>query len=298
MVVAKPRAPGVERGLRTRCVRECLQDRLGPGAAGEVIRERAAHLVEQPTSAEQLAHPRPAGTPAPRPSDRPRWSVRFRELPYESIVFGMPCQRERCESQAGRPALGPFVQERHRLLRQLDAAGPRAARGPPRCLKQKISAPQLPSASPARRSRCSPSPGSSRVARTRRRRGRQLREEELRAGRAPPRDLSSWRSSIPDRIARASSTPGQHPGDPRPPLRTWATSRPVPTGPLRRPPRPTSLQRGQPEPLRVLLSPLDRHPRCLLAAHLQPAAQQHGLAAAGGAKRAQPLRVKRPRAGR
>lgn len=123
VVVAEPRPPRVERRHERVRVLELLQDPLRPDAAGEVVCERPAHALEDGRPQQQLAH---LGRLALEhlshevAGDSP---LAAGELGDEALGVGRPCERDRGEPQAGGPALGPLVQQRHAGVRELDAGG-------------------------------------------------------------------------------------------------------------------------------------------------------------------------------
>ena len=193
----------------------------------------------------------------------------------------MPSERDRGQPQARRPSLGALVEARHAVVRERDPARPRAGPASPSSEKRR-SVPRSSVSSPASRRRWS---AELRVL-TGCQHHPQLAAATRRGTRSSHASASTERKLVQvvdhehDRLLqRARGRPAAARPPPRP-------GRSAPGRPARRPsstaPASASMT-AQPEPLRVPLAALDRHPCHPVREprRLDPRAQQHGLAAAG-----------------
>jgi hypothetical protein len=83
-----------------------------------VIGERPAHPLKHRGAQQELAH---LGRLAFQhlSHEIPRHGpLAARELGHEALRIGMPRQRDRREAQAGRPPLGPLVEQRDPSIRE------------------------------------------------------------------------------------------------------------------------------------------------------------------------------------
>ena len=115
VVVAEPRAPGVDRRDEGVGVGEARQDGLRRRRPGQVVRERAVDPVEHRRAQQQLAHLGPLTLEDLRHQIRRHGPLTAGELADELVRIGMPGQRERRQAQARGPALRPVAEERHAL---------------------------------------------------------------------------------------------------------------------------------------------------------------------------------------
>ena len=123
VVVAKPGTGGVERGDERVLVFEPLQGRLGSGAAGECIGQRAADALENRRAQEQVAHLRRLALQHLGEEVARHGPLAARELGHEALRVRVRGQRDRRQAQTGRPSLGAFLQRVEPGIRQRDSAG-------------------------------------------------------------------------------------------------------------------------------------------------------------------------------
>ena len=112
VVVAEPGAGGVERGDERVLVFEPLEDRLGSGAAGERIGQRAADALEDRRAQEQVAYLRRLALEHLGEEVARHGPLAAGELGHEALRVRVRGQRDRRQAQTGRPSLGAFVQRR------------------------------------------------------------------------------------------------------------------------------------------------------------------------------------------
>ena len=111
-VVAKPGPGGVECGDEGVLVLEPLEDRLGPGAAGEGIGQRPADALEDRGAQEQVAHLRRLALEHLGEEVARHGALAARELGHEPLWVRVRAQRDRRQTHTGRPSLGAFLQRR------------------------------------------------------------------------------------------------------------------------------------------------------------------------------------------
>ena len=192
-------------------------------------------------------------------------------------------ERDRRQPQARRPALGALVQARDGRVRR--ARCPAASSSSPRLLQREaqIVAADLRQLA-VRRRRCSPSPGSSRVASTTCSLRRQPRQERARASRSASGERSSCRSSTTSTTGSSSASRSREQRLDHGLAAERRRGADALDQPLLADGAGQRVDDRQPEVLRVLLAALDRHPRDAVrrGLGLGPRAQQDRLAAARG----------------
>ena len=291
VVVAEPAPPGVERDDERVRVLEVLQDRLRAHAPGQGVGERTVDPLEHGGAQEQLPHVRRLTLEHLRQQVSGDGPLAAGELRDEPLGIGVPRQRDRREPQTGRPPLGPLPESRRSLIGQRD---PARLEQPPGLLegeaqvgvadiRQRARQPQAvqPEARVLARREHDPQRGGQP--------GQEALEQPERLGRAqlmqivddqddgPSEGAEVGQQVFDDRLAGE----GRRRRDPlHPPLRAGRGGE--------------GIDHREPEPLRVPLAAVDRHPRdrsggCV---GLHPGAQQRGLAATG--RRAQDDDLARP----
>ena len=130
MVVAKPGAVRVERGDERVCLLEVEQDPLRARAAGHRVGQAPRDPVEDRGPQQELPHLRRLALQHLRHQISRDASLAAGEVTHESLRVRMPVERDRCQPQAGDPALRPLVKQGHRLVCELDLARPQQ----PACL--------------------------------------------------------------------------------------------------------------------------------------------------------------------
>ena len=93
---------------------EPLEDRLGSGAAGERIGQRAADALEDRRAQEQVAHLWRLALQHLGEEIARHGPLAARELGHEALGVRVRGQRDRRQPQTGRPSLGAFVQRARR----------------------------------------------------------------------------------------------------------------------------------------------------------------------------------------
>ena len=116
VVVAEPGPGGVERGDERVLVLELLEDRLGSGAAGEGVGERAADALEDRRCAGAGRAPPAAGARAPRRGGSPPRCARCRRTRTRSAL-GPGARSARSPPGADRPAIPRCVRAAPRRRR-------------------------------------------------------------------------------------------------------------------------------------------------------------------------------------
>ena len=165
VVVAEPRPLGVERDDERVRVLQVLQDALRARAAGQDVGKRRRSPARGPTCAAAAAAPLAADAPAPRPAGtRPRSARCRRTRRTNRSGSGWPAS----ESAASRsPAAHPSVRSCSSATPSSDSTIPDACQQLARLVEREAQiGARISVSSPARRRRCSPSCGSSRVAST------------------------------------------------------------------------------------------------------------------------------------
>ena len=121
-VVAKPGPGAVECGDEGVLVLELLEDRLGPGAAGEGIGQRPADALEDRGAQEQVAHLRRLALEHLGEEVARHGALAARELGHEPLWVRVRAQRDRRQTHTGRPSLRAFLQRRDGGVRHADPA--------------------------------------------------------------------------------------------------------------------------------------------------------------------------------
>ena len=110
MVIAKPRALGVERHDERVGVLEFEQHLLRARAAGQQVGEFTVHPVDERDSQQRLLHVAWLTLEHLGHEVFANRPVGARELGYEALRIGVAAERDRRQAQAGRPTLGALVQ--------------------------------------------------------------------------------------------------------------------------------------------------------------------------------------------
>ncbi len=120
VVIAKPRAPHIERGDERVGVLELLQDPLRSRSARQMVGQRAAHAIQQRGPQQQLAHRLGLALQHLRDQVVGHGPLAARELGHEPLGIGMPGKRDGGQPQARRPPLGALVEPGHATVGELD----------------------------------------------------------------------------------------------------------------------------------------------------------------------------------
>ena len=123
MVVAKPRALGVERHDKRVRVLECQQDPFRARAASQQISQFAVDAIEQGGAQQQILDVVGLAVQHFGEQILGDRAVAAGELRDETLRVGMPGQGDRREPQARGPPFRPLVQQRRPGLRQRDTRG-------------------------------------------------------------------------------------------------------------------------------------------------------------------------------
>ena len=123
VVVAKPRALGVERDHKRVRVLELQQDPLRARAAGQQVGQLTVDAIEQGGAQEQLLDVVGLAVQHLGEQVLGDGAVAAGELGHEPLGVGVTGQRERRQPQARGPPLGPLVQQRRPSLGQRDPRG-------------------------------------------------------------------------------------------------------------------------------------------------------------------------------
>ena len=123
VVVAEPRALGVQRHDERVRVREFQQDPLRATAAGQQVRQLAVDPVEQRGAQQQILDVGRLAHQHLRDQVLRDRAVAAGELRDEPLRVGVTGQRERREPQARGPPLRPLVQQRRPGVGQRDTRG-------------------------------------------------------------------------------------------------------------------------------------------------------------------------------
>ena len=280
LVIAEPGPPRIQRDDERVGLLELLQDPLAARTSGQQVGQFAVHPVQH--RGPQQQPPDRLGLPLQHLGQqvlRDR-ALAAGELGRETVRLRMPGQRQRGQPQPRRPALGPVIQPGQRWLGQRYPGrleqGPRLILGEAQAVRADLGElagqPQPVQAQPEI------VPGGKDEPQPRGRAHEQQLQLAQRVGRA---QLVQVVDHQQDPVLQAAQI-GEQPLDDRPAVQIGrGRQRPHqlrPGGGV-----PQRAEHRQPEPLRVALLTLHRHPRGALgqAALADPGAQQERLAAAG-----------------
>ena len=259
LVVAEPGPPRIQRDHERAGLLQVLQHPLPAAAPGQQVGQLAADPLGHRGAQQQPPAPPRFAVPAPRPAGSPPPSARCRKTP-----------RRTAPDRGARPATAPRAAARPPSPRSAHAAAPAAesgsctpaasnsARASSRVNRR--SAARISVSSPSSRSRCSPSRRSCRVASTNRSRsGARITSSSSWASASV--EASSCTSSMTSQTRSSSRARScQQPLHDRPAVQVWRRrQRPHQRRPGRRVPQ--RVGHRDPEPLRITLPALHRHPR-------------------------------------